>query len=81
MCTKCGDKVVGEGTGCTAMEKVFHVSCFTCHACHAMLQGRPFFAVENKPHCEECYMVRCIYNGLFVHWNLVVCMLTWGIYG
>jgi len=35
---------------------VFHVNCFTCHACHVMLQGRPFYAVEGKPHCEECYM-------------------------
>ncbi|KAF0295888.1 Lipoma-preferred partner [Amphibalanus amphitrite] len=56
MCSKCGDKVVGEGTGCTAMDKVFHVDCFTCHGCHSLLQGRPFFAVENKPHCQECYM-------------------------
>lgn len=33
MCNKCGEKVVGEGSGCTAMEMVYHIQCFTCFDC------------------------------------------------
>ena len=33
MCSKCGQKVSGEGTGCTAMEKLFHIKCFLCDKC------------------------------------------------
>lgn len=33
MCNKCGQKVSGEGTGCTAMDKLFHIKCFLCVKC------------------------------------------------
>ena len=33
MCSKCGQKVSGEGTGCTAMDKLFHIKCFVCVKC------------------------------------------------
>ena len=33
ICHNCGQKVVGERTGCTAMEKVYHIRCFTCFVC------------------------------------------------
>lgn len=56
MCNKCGEKVVGEGNGCTAMEQVFHIQCFTCHVCNKELRGKPFYAMEGNPHCEECYL-------------------------
>jgi hypothetical protein len=56
MCHSCGEKVLGEGNGCTAMEKVYHIQCFTCHICHKELRGKPFYAMEGKPYCEEDYL-------------------------
>lgn len=55
-CASCGENVVGEGTGCTAMDKVFHVDCFVCMTCNAKLRGKPFYAVESKAYCEPCYI-------------------------
>lgn len=54
-CVKCG-KVVSETSGCTAMENIYHISCFTCHHCQINLQGKPFYALEGKPFCEEDYL-------------------------
>lgn len=56
MCYKCGEKVLGEGSGCTAMDQVYHIRCFTCHVCEKELRGKPFFAMEGKPYCEEDYL-------------------------
>ncbi|XP_027200938.2 lipoma-preferred partner zyxin [Dermatophagoides pteronyssinus] len=56
MCNKCGEKVVGEGSGCTAMEMVYHTQCFTCHGCNSELRGKSFYSMDNNPHCEQCYM-------------------------
>ncbi|NWV46117.1 LPP protein, partial [Daphoenositta chrysoptera] len=55
-CARCGENVVGEGTGCTAMDQVFHVECFTCIMCSSKLRGQPFYAVEKKAYCEPCYI-------------------------
>ncbi|NXI88249.1 LPP protein, partial [Rhipidura dahli] len=55
-CARCGENVVGEGTGCTAMDQVFHVECFTCIKCSSKLRGQPFYAVEKKAYCEPCYI-------------------------
>ncbi|XP_049845638.1 lipoma-preferred partner homolog [Schistocerca gregaria] len=56
VCTACGQKVVGEGSGCTAMDQVYHISCFTCQHCAIQLQGKPFYALDGKPYCEEDYL-------------------------
>ncbi|XP_067085898.1 lipoma-preferred partner, partial [Osmerus mordax] len=40
-CACCGENVVGEGTGCTAMDQVFHVDCFVCMTCGSKLRGKP----------------------------------------
>ncbi|XP_071373712.1 lipoma-preferred partner [Centroberyx affinis] len=55
-CASCGENVVGEGTGCTAMDQVFHVDCFVCMTCSTKLRGKPFYAVEKKAYCEPCYI-------------------------
>ncbi|KAG8581569.1 hypothetical protein GDO81_007719 [Engystomops pustulosus] len=55
-CSRCGENVVGEGTGCTAMDQVFHVECFTCMTCNSKLRGQPFYAVDKKAFCEPCYV-------------------------
>nr|XP_006112195.1 thyroid receptor-interacting protein 6-like isoform X1 [Pelodiscus sinensis] len=56
-CARCGENVVGDGTGCVAMDQVFHVHCFTCATCHARLRGQPFYAIERRAYCEACYVV------------------------
>ncbi|XP_052864571.1 lipoma-preferred partner homolog [Anopheles cruzii] len=55
-CVKCGERVVGENNGCTAMDKIYHISCFTCQQCQINLQGKPFYALDGKPYCEEDYL-------------------------
>ncbi|KAF6207599.1 hypothetical protein GE061_016046 [Apolygus lucorum] len=55
-CCKCGEKVVGEGNGCTAMDNVYHIECFTCDHCAIQLQGKPFYVLEGKPYCETGYL-------------------------
>lgn len=54
-CVKCNGPV-SETSGCTAMENVYHIACFTCHQCQINLQGKPFYALEGKPFCEEDYL-------------------------
>ncbi|XP_033229529.1 lipoma-preferred partner homolog [Belonocnema kinseyi] len=56
ICAECGHKVEGEGTGCSAMDKVFHITCFCCFICRINLQGKPFYSLEGKPYCEEDYL-------------------------
>ncbi|KAK4878470.1 hypothetical protein RN001_010976 [Aquatica leii] len=56
MCVKCGEKVVGENSGCTAMDKIYHTTCFTCQHCAINLQGKPFYSLDGKPYCEEDYL-------------------------
>lgn len=55
-CAGCGDNVLGDGSGCIAMEQVFHVECFTCITCRAQLRGKPFYALDKKSYCESCYI-------------------------
>ncbi|XP_069753773.1 lipoma-preferred partner isoform X2 [Narcine bancroftii] len=55
-CVRCGESVVGDGSGCTAMEQVFHVDCFTCVTCGHKLRGQAFYAVEKRSYCEPCYI-------------------------
>lgn len=55
ICVKCGG-AVSESSGCTAMENVYHIACFTCQQCQMNLQGKPFYALEGHPFCEEDYL-------------------------
>ncbi|KAJ8985188.1 hypothetical protein NQ317_018217 [Molorchus minor] len=56
VCVKCGEKIIGENSGCTAMEQLYHTTCFTCHHCAINLQGKPFYALDGNPYCEEDYL-------------------------
>lgn len=49
-------RIVGEGSGCEAMGRRYHVHCFTCHKCGCQLQGRAFYALDGKPYCSEDYL-------------------------
>lgn len=55
ICVKC-EGAVSETSGCTAMENVYHIACFTCQQCQINLQGKPFYALEGHPFCEEDYL-------------------------
>lgn len=81
-CARCGENVVGEGTGCTAMDQVFHVECFTCIMCNNKLRGQPFYAVEKKAYCEPCYIVSthslCALILMHRHWKHLFLSLLWG---
>jgi hypothetical protein len=56
VCVKCGEKIIGENSGCTAMDQFYHTKCFTCHHCAINLQGKPFYALDGNPYCEEDYL-------------------------
>ncbi|XP_050315639.1 thyroid receptor-interacting protein 6 [Anthonomus grandis grandis] len=56
VCVKCAEKIVGENSGCTAMDQLYHIKCFTCHHCAINLQGKPFYALDGHPYCEEDYL-------------------------
>lgn len=56
ICVQCGERVVGETSGCTAMEQIYHITCFTCCQCQINLQGKPFYALDGKPCCEDDYL-------------------------
>lgn len=46
-CGKCNDVVEGEKTGCSAMEKIFHINCFGCTTCGMELQFFTFLYYHN----------------------------------
>lgn len=56
ICYKCKERVVGENSGCTAMDQIYHIACFTCSQCALNLQGKPFYTLEGKPYCEYDYL-------------------------
>lgn len=56
-----------EGLGCTAMGNIYHIKCFTCTHCGDQLEGKPFYHIDNKPYCEEGYLV--IY---FIYFNNII---------
>lgn len=39
------------------MDQLYHIKCFTCHHCAINLQGKPFYALDGHPYCEEDYLV------------------------
>ena len=47
-CSKCLDLIVGTSTGCSAMGRLYHIKCFTCHHCGCQLQGKPYYALDGK---------------------------------
>lgn len=37
-CHRCGERIMGQHTGCTAMERIYHTKCFCCQQCGINLQ-------------------------------------------
>ena len=58
MCARCNDEIIGEENGIVAMDRMYHISCFTCTICGCRLRGMHFYSMENQPYCEPCYIVR-----------------------
>lgn len=58
LCARCNDQIVGEENRLDAMDRMYHVSCFTCTMCGCRLRGMHFYSMENQPYCESCYIVR-----------------------
>ncbi|XP_015756188.1 PREDICTED: lipoma-preferred partner homolog, partial [Acropora digitifera] len=76
ICSKCGHKVSGEGDGCNAMDKLFHIKCFTCDKCGCQLTGKVFYKVDDQVLCEKDYMVRKLDGVQFTvdNFNKVHCI-------
>lgn len=68
-------QIVGENSGCTAMDQLYHTKCFTCHHCAINLQGKPFYALDGNPYCEEDYLVR-IFKQAYVCYTVIYCICT-----
>lgn len=54
-CCKCGEGISNERPGCTALDQMFHIDCFTCKECGKQLAGASFYNVDGKPMCETDY--------------------------
>ena len=53
MCVKCGERIMGEGMGCSAMGRPYHIHCFTCSGgsygpTHSFNSSRP---------SQKCFLV------------------------
>lgn len=47
MCAKCGKQVIGENNGCTAMDQVYHITCFICVNCSKYPVGNSTLLTDN----------------------------------
>lgn len=57
------------------MDQLYHTKCFTCHHCAINLQGKPFYALDGNPYCEEDYLVRNITNLIEI--EIILLHLLW----
>ena len=48
MCWACGERIVGEGTGCSAMGRPYHIQCFTCRY-RAQTPVKPLLSACERP--------------------------------
>jgi hypothetical protein len=66
-CGICDQPVIGEESGCLALEQIFHNRCFKCNKCFKVLSGGNFFVKDGLVLCEKDYYVShmtiCISNG------------------
>lgn len=58
MCHECGDKVLGEGSGCSAMGEVYHINCFTCAVCSKALRGKQFYAINVSVYNDRIILIK-----------------------
>lgn len=55
VCCTCYQPIGKGRPGCSALDKTYHIECFTCAVCHTRLAGGSFYSVDGKPYCEKDY--------------------------
>ncbi|XP_067426120.1 zyxin [Emydura macquarii macquarii] len=55
LCGLCRRPLSRTQSAVRALDRLFHVECFTCFKCEKQLQGQQFYNVDEKPFCEDCY--------------------------
>ncbi|KAK6015026.1 LIM domain protein, partial [Ostertagia ostertagi] len=55
ICASCQQPVSGTNPGCTALNQIFHISCFKCKTCGKTLAGTSFYNIDDNPTCSDCY--------------------------
>lgn len=55
------------------MGNIYHIKCFTCTHCGDQLEGKPFYHIDNKPYCEEGYLVSLILNIWIINLITEIC--------
>lgn len=67
-CAGCGDQLK-EGQALVALERQWHIWCFRCKNCTAVLNGE-YMGKDGVPYCEKCYQksfgVKCAYCNRFI---------------
>ncbi|XP_067618595.1 actin-binding LIM protein 1 isoform X3 [Eurosta solidaginis] len=67
-CAGCGE-MLKEGQALVALDRQWHVWCFRCKACNAVLNGE-YMGKDGVPYCEKCYQksfgVKCAYCNRFI---------------
>ncbi|XP_046804598.1 actin-binding LIM protein 3 isoform X5 [Lucilia cuprina] len=67
-CAGCGE-LLKEGQALVALDRQWHVWCFRCKSCTAVLNGE-YMGKDGVPYCEKCYQksfgVKCAYCNRFI---------------
>ncbi|XP_055699830.1 actin-binding LIM protein 1 isoform X1 [Phlebotomus papatasi] len=67
-CAGCGDQLK-EGQALIALDRQWHVWCFRCKNCSAVLNGE-YMGKDSVPYCEKCYQksfgVKCAYCNRYI---------------
>lgn len=67
-CAGCGDQLK-DGQALVALERQWHIWCFRCKNCMAVLNGE-YMGKDGVPYCEKCYQksfgVKCAYCNRFI---------------
>ncbi|XP_059616393.1 actin-binding LIM protein 1 isoform X2 [Phlebotomus argentipes] len=67
-CAGCGDQLK-EGQALIALDRQWHVWCFRCKSCSAVLNGE-YMGKDSVPYCEKCYQksfgVKCAYCNRYI---------------
>ncbi|XP_031637190.1 actin-binding LIM protein 3 isoform X4 [Contarinia nasturtii] len=67
-CAGCKEQLK-EGQALIALDRQWHISCFSCKNCNALLNGE-YMGKDGTPYCEKCYQklfgVKCAYCNRYI---------------
>ncbi|XP_055381382.1 actin-binding LIM protein 3 isoform X2 [Condylostylus longicornis] len=67
-CAGCGE-LLKEGQALIALDRQWHIWCFRCKSCSAVLNGE-YMGKDSVPYCEKCYQksfgVKCAYCNRYI---------------